>query len=524
MRQYKEGAFVFLSHFILFIISIVLLNPTFVNAVTLADDELTSPLDTTTNLLSIDDVIAFTLQNNLGIKIVEIDKRIAEHKVGAAKGIYDPTIRLSYERNEAEEKNIYSSSMALALPSTSHTTDKLFVAGVTQLLPSGAIVGLTYNMLRHQTNDPFTFSINPYYRSQAALSIKLPLLKNGGSYVTNAGIRIAKINRNIVDAKFRQTVIHTLYQALTAYWELVFAMENYKVQKLSLQQAEDLLRITKLKYQAGVLPATDILQTEAQVASRKDQVLIAIKTIRDINDTLKRIMNLAQTAYEWDIMFIPVDELSFEQQLVAEEKAYAEALNFRPDYQQVKDQQKIATIQRRLAEDQKLPELNVFGKYGFSSVERDINRTHDELGTLDYNQWSIGVELIFPLLNRKAYHEHQQAELTAYQLDVLMRDLEQAIRLEVRNAVRKVNTNWERIGITQKGLEFEQAKLEDELKRYEVGMATSHDVLEFQRDLANARARYLRAITDYLESLLELKTVTGALLNELNIKLEPTGP
>ncbi len=520
MRKYKGCVFVFLFSFIFFIIAAVLFNPHLAYAVTTADDELTSPLDTRANLLSIDDVISLTLQNNLGIKIVEIDKKIATHKVEAAKGIYDPTFRLSYERSEAEEKNIYSSSMAL-LP-TWHTTDKLFVAGVTQLLPSGAVVGLTYNMLRHQTNDPFTYSINPYYRSQAALSIKLPLLKNSGSNITNAGIRIAKINRKIVDAKYRQTVIHTLYQALTAYWELVFAMENYTVQNISLQQAEDLLRINKLKYQAGVLPATDILQTEAQVASRKDQVLLAIKTIRDISDALKRIMNLARTGYEWDIMFVPVDKLSFEQRSVAEDDAYAEALSFRPDYQQIKDQKKIAEIQLAVAENQKLPELNVFGKYGFSSVERDINRTHDELETLDYNQWSAGAEFIFPLLNRKARHEYKQADLTAQQLDILMRDLEQTIRLEVRNAVRKLNTNWERIGITQKSVEFEQAKLEDELKRYEVGIATSHDVLEFQRDLANARARYLRAVTDYLESWLELKTVTGALLNELNVKLEPS--
>ncbi|MCD6385111.1 TolC family protein [Candidatus Sumerlaeota bacterium] len=486
-----------------------------------SDDDFTSPLATHPLKISLDEVIAFTLQNNLDIKTVDIDRLIAEYDIGSAYGIFDPTISVSYERSESEEKNISGYAGLFGSPPVMHETEKLFVASISQLLPTGALLQLSYNMFRYQTNDVFAYIYNPYYRSEATLTGKQPLLKNAGIFVTTANIRIAKVNRKIINEQFQKLVIDILSQAIKTYWDLVFAIENYEVHKISLQQAEELLRSNRVKYETGVLPATDVLQAEAQVAARKDELLVAAKTIRDVSDALKKIMNISRTSEQWQATLVPLDKLSYQEEVVDEEHAYCEALLFRPDYSAIKKQKELAEIQRRLAKNQLLPELNVFGTYGFSGIDYDINHSHDELESLDYNHWSAGIELAFPLLNLKARNEYKKAKKKVSQLETQMRNLEQNIRLEVRNAVRKVQTNLKRIGITEIGVEFEKAKLQDELRRFEVGMATSQDVLDFQRDLAVARARHLSAITEYLKSLVELKSVTGTLLRDLNIVLQP---
>lgn len=484
-------------------------------------DEFTSPLSVNPVKISLDEVIAFTLQNNLDIKTVDIDRLIASYEVGAAYGIFDPTFSFLYERSESEEKNISGYAGLFGSPPVMHETEKLFVVSISQLLPTGATLQISYNMLRYQTNDASAYLYNPFYRSEAVLTGKQPLLKNAGIFVTTANIRIAKVNRKIINDQFQKLVIDILSQALKTYWDLVFSIENYEVHKISLEQAKELLRSNKIKYETGVLPETDVLQAEAQVASRKDDLLVAGKTIRDVSDALKKIMNISQTSEQWQATLVPLDKLSYKEQVVDEEQALSEAFLYRSDYTALKKQKELAEIQLRVAKNQLLPELNVFGTYGFSGTDYDIDHSHDELETLDYNQWSAGVELAFPLLNLKARNEYKKAQKKLSQLETQIKNLEQTIRLEVRNAVRKVQTNQKRIVITQVGVEFEEAKLRDQIKRFEVGMATSQDVLDFQRDLAVAKARHLNAITEYIKSLIELKSVTGTLLRDLNIEIQP---
>lgn len=486
---------------------------------TLASDELTSPLQNKPRPISLEEVIKLTVQNNLNIKVVEYDQEIAHYGVGAAYGIFDPTLYMAYERRESEEKNISST----LIPPVIHDTEKVFVTSLSQLLPTGALLELAYNSTRFQTNNKAVLMINPYWSNRATLSAKQPLLRNAGSFITKSGIYTAQINQQITDDIHKGVVIDILSQSIKTYWDLVFAVFNYEVQKISLEQAEELLRTNRIKYEAGVLPATDVLQAEAQVAARQDQIILAEKTIYDLSDALKKIMNISQTSEEWQLTLVPRDTLlTFEKQSVDEEKSLVDAALFRPDYSALQKEREINEIQKRVAKNQALPELNIYGAYGFSGTDNHYSSSMDELETLDYNNWQAGIEFIFPILNRKARNELKQAESFIEKTDTRLTDLEQTIRLDVRNAVRRVKTNLDRIPITRKRVEFETAKLKDEQRRYEVGVATIQDVLQFQTDLANARALYLLAVTDYLKSLVDLQQATGTILHDLGIEIQPT--
>ncbi len=490
------------------------------------DDEFTSPLLRNPYEITLDNVIAATLQNNLNLKIVEFDKEIADEGLKAEYGIFDPTLFMSYERSESERKNLSGFNLstitggsAYETPEVTHETQKKFVTSLAQLLPTGAVLEIMYNISRYQTNNDSSLSINPYYQSGAGVKLRQPLLKDGGIFITKSGIMIARVNKQISRDAFRNSVIDILSRAIRVYWDLVYAIENYNVQKISLTQAQDLLRINKVKYEAGVLPATHVLQAEAQVASRKDQLLLAEKTIFDVSDALKNIMNISRNTEQWQYTLIPGNELDYEKQTIDEQKAYVDALMFRPDYNELKKQKEILEIQKRVAKNQKLPELDLYGSYGFTGTEHDISSSTDELETLDYNNWAVGIELSYPILNIRARHEFNKATLQVEQTQTALENLEQNIRLQVRNAVRQVRTNLNRIPITKTRVDFEQAKLRDELKRYEVGVATIQDVLQFQTDLATARALHYRAIADYLQSLVTLYEATGTLLREYGIML-----
>ncbi|MBI4683420.1 MAG: TolC family protein, partial [Nitrospirae bacterium] len=52
------------------------------------------------------------------------------------------------------------------------------------------------------------------------------------------------------------------------------------------------------------------------------------------------------------------------------------------------------------------------------------------------------------------------------------------------------------------------------------GLSTSHNVLDFQEDLAEARSREISAVIAYNKSLIEFSRVRGTILEEEGISLD----
>ena len=111
-----------------------------------------------------------------------------------------------------------------------------------------------------------------------------------------------------------------------------------------------------------------------------------------------------------------------------------------------------------------------------------------------------------------------KAKIALEQAQLQLRNLEQSIYLEVRNALREVETNRKKVEAYRKSRELAEKKLEAEEKKLSVGLSTNFQVLQYQRDLANQLSLELRAIIDYNLSLAKLQKVLGTILDEKNIK------
>src|ERR1051325_3154548 len=92
------------------------------------------------------------------------------------------------------------------------------------------------------------------------------------------------------------------------YWEVVFANENLKVAEAALKAAQNLLAENRAKAKAGVMSIVDVLQAEAAVASRVEQILVADKTIRDQEDQLRRLLNPGEEDLRQDLRLTLLDQ------------------------------------------------------------------------------------------------------------------------------------------------------------------------------------------------------------------------
>jgi len=146
----------------------------------------------------------------------------------------------------------------------------------------------------------------------------------------------------------------------------------------------------------------------------------------------------------------------------------------------------------------------------------------DALG-FKYQNWELGVTFTFPIetiFSRAAYARAKlNKKLALYNLE----NQEQQVFLEIRNAVRTVQTNYKRVEAYKVARELALQKLEAEEKKLKVGLTTNYLVLQYQRDLDNAVSAELRAIIDYNLSLARLDQSMGTSLKKKNIRLTDVG-
>jgi outer membrane protein TolC len=215
-------------------------------------------------------------------------------------------------------------------------------------------------------------------------------------------------------------------------------------------------------------------------------------------------------------------------------RSFEEALANRPDYAQAKLEVEKAEINRRAARNQLLPNLDFVGEGGYSANRGNLGNSVDDIIDTESRHWSLGVELSFPMGNRQAKAEYSQRKLELRQALLRLKNLEQAIlvqvpdvvreldpdRMGVREAVRQIDTDIKRVKATRASKVLAERKLDAEEKKLEVGISTNFQVLEFQEDLAVAESNETRAIIDYNRSLINLERAKGTILQTNNISLQ----
>lgn len=470
--------------------------------------------------LALGDVLQTTLANNLTVRLEEINRQNARDEIDASKGIYDLLIRSDANWNRSVFAS-RSKSAGGSSRSEGRATSRQFGAGASQLLPSGGVVSLDYSNNDSETR---TRSSNILGTSTGrsendpqnlTLGVTQPLLRDFGPGVTNAPIRIARNNAQISYEAFRLQVMQQVAASLRSYWDLVFAINNLDVQKVSMAQAQELLRTNQVKYDTGWSPITDVLQAQAQVAARAEAIIRAQQVIQDIMDELKRRMNVPEEVRQWELQFIPLQKPTFFEVNYDEDDSLQLALAKRPEALQADLGLRNDLINERVARNQVLPVLDLTGSAGYADPGSGADSGLDN--------YSAGVVFQYPLQNRTAQARLRQARANVEGGGIQIEDTRQAILQQVRTAIRAIRTARERIDVTRAAIQYETQKLQSERERFEVGISTSFQVLQFQEDFAIAQVNYLQAVVDYNKALIDFEVARGTLLDTLGVQVRDYG-
>ena len=476
--------------------------------------------DTTnqTKSLTLRDCIDRALENNLEIKSQRIDPAIGSWGVVGAQGVYDPLLSggINYQDSVTPEDTT---------PTTSFTDRRVQSSGtLSGLLPSGA----TYDFSTVTTRDPNNignpantnnFNFNFLYTGNTAVSLTQPLLKNFGFGVNSANIRIARENQSVALQTFIQLVMSKINDVSTAYYELIFAIENYKSALETRALAQQLLDENRNREQVGTMSPLDVIQAESGVAGSEEAVITTERAIKDNENTLKRLICQRVTELR-GVSLIPVDYPLVQMVAIDVDLSTSTALEKRADYLSLKHALEKQNISVQFTRNQLWPEIDLQGSYGLNGGGRNFDRYIDSYTGANYPVWSVGVALTIPLGNRAARATYHIARLDADQAVLSLKSLEQDIVVEVDDAVGHVETNLKSVEAARAATRLAQESLDAEKKKLLAGTSTTFLVLQAQSQLATTRSLQIRAEADYNESIVALDLQEGTILEKNNIVLD----
>lgn len=456
--------------------------------------------------LTLQECIARALQKNFDLKIQGYDTSSASDTLAIAKADYDPTFTVS------ATKSVNQADTATTTLVGTHSDTLNTRVGVNQKIATGATVGVSGTLDRNATNNSYA-TLNPAYNSDVTLSVSQPLLKGAGSTVNRAAINKAVIGVTIANLNYKSRLLQVIYNTESAYFDLVFAREQLKVRKLSLDLAQRLYEENQTKKNTGVATDLDVMQAAVGLATAQNNVVLAEKTVRDAEDALLNL--IGQFEFNTEVGEVALPDLA--RTVTDFAASYRLARDSQPDYVIEENTIKQLEIDVATAKRNRLPSLDLDGAIGYNATDRSANSALNRVPDGDGYAWQLGLSLSVPWGMRGDRARYRLAQNNLLREQTRLRQIEQNLTVQVRGAVRAVDTNRESVDIAAKATELSEKQYELEKARFDAGLSTSRLVLQAQDDLENARVSELQARVNLRKAVAALHQIEGTSLTTYNV-------
>jgi outer membrane protein TolC len=477
-----------------------------------------------TKAISLRDVMDMALQHNFDIQIQRYLPELARFSLQGSYSAWDPVFTAGGQHGYSLTPgglNPYGSQVFFG----AETDVDQFNLGLSGLTPWGLNYSLTGNAsdswgLRPGSNplDRVPFEIST---ANAAISqLRQPILKNFLIDASRATILISKNRLKYNQNALLLQMLTTVSQVEQAYYNLIFARENIKVQETALQLAERLLWENKKKVEVGQLAPLDEKQAESQVASSRADLLAGQRALDAQENILKSLITDNYTTLH-DVRLIPAENLIAVPAVINLQDSWDRALRFRPDVVQARLDVQRNEITVRLNKNQLLPELDLVGQYGYAaSGPREFSGAFGQITDRSFPYWYYGAQLTYPVGNIGARNNYKAAKVNKEQSQLVLKQKEQTVLIAVDDAAKLVQTDFARVEATREARLFAEAALDAEQKKLENGKSTSFFVLQFQRDLTTAKFNEIQALAEYNIALSQLAFQEGTSFERHHLNVE----
>src|SRR5438132_5250882 len=290
---------------------------------------------------------------------------------------FDPQIvtTVSYDSRVSPINNPITSGTGTSITSTSippafKSHSAIYNTQFTQGLQTGTSLFVAWDNTRSSNTSSFQL-FNPAVQSTIFVGFQQQLLNGFGRAVNTRNIRIAKNNRKIADWAFTQQAITTVTNTIGAYWELVFARENVKVQQQAVTVAEKLYNDNKKQLEIGTMAPLDVTRAESELATDRQNLIVAQTVQLQNQQILKNAISKNPLAPNFvNVEIIPSDKPNTPTGVepASFEEAVSEAFQKRPDLQEQVYNLKNSNIEVKATRNALLPIATLTAQYGSTGL------------------------------------------------------------------------------------------------------------------------------------------------------------
>lgn len=471
--------------------------------------------------LRLEDAVAIALEKNLDIQVARLEPESVDFLIAGFRNTYRPVANSTVGLRDQYQLPTSSLNGGTKVNNGTRTYNFGLAQNVNKW---GGNYTVNWSNSRVETSNTFS-TFNPSFTTNLVAAYTQPLLRGFRIDNTRQQLLINLINRDVSEESARATTFQTLANVRNAYWDLVFAQSAVDVAQRATELADKLVTDNQARVEVGTLAPLDIVQAQAESATRRQNLAAAEATAQTAELTLKRFLVSGTDDPLWRQTIRPVDLPSLGPAPSDIDGAIRKALAERTDVVTARKNLDVNDVSLRFFRNQSLPAVDLNASYGAQGVGGTAivrtgplgNQTvtaiipggySDALSLLrarDYPTWNLNVTMAYPIGGNQADAQQARARVQRTQAMTRLRALEVQIAAEVANAALTVQSNLKRVEAATAARELAAKRLEAEQSRFEVGMTTNFFVVQAQRDLRDAQNTELRALADYRKSLVNFE-------------------
>jgi len=489
--------------------------------------------------LSLRDYLELVLANNTDIALERLTVEVPKNNIERAFSIFDPAFVGSFTARR--EKTLPTRVTDAASDDIVNSLNQNATFSYTQLLSTGTQLQVGFSGLKGSSSDAFQLW-NPSISTSLSTSITQPLIRNRGMFVTRLPISIARSTYRRADYSMRDQILSVIAAAENAYWDVINARENLKVQEEYFRLQGEFLKRSERELELGAISKLDIYQPQQSYATAEIQVSRYRYMLAQTEDALRRFIgaDLDPQVRKLPINLTETVMPPGNEQAIDPEAAVQRALSLRPDLKASVQTLDIDELNIKSAANMLRPDLslnlgyttkgrggvyydrsNVFGTSVLNGIyPGGFGDAMSQLFGGEAPAYVFGITLRLPIRDRRASADMANALLTKKQDVLSLRSLEQRVRLDVLNAVSQLESAKAGIELAKKAVEFAQLRADAEQRKYDLGTTVAYFVLQAQADLASAQSSLVQQIVAYQRARVTLLRNTGELLEDRGIVLQ----
>jgi outer membrane protein len=469
--------------------------------------------------------------------------------IGSTITSFDPIVTSTLQLDKDNTESVSVFSPVPVIGQNTYTANFAYTQG----FQWGTAMSVGFNNTHVTTNNP-TNLLTPEISSNFQFRITQNLLQGFGSLPNLRFIRIAKNNREISDVAFRLQIITTVDQIEDMYWDLVYAYENVRVQQEALTYAQKALTDTKQQAQVGTAPPIQVVSAQSTVSTDEQNLILAQNNLELQKLLMKNALSRSiddPVLAEADVIPTSGMQVPQEEAVIPVQDLINQALDHRAELVESRIDLNSRDLSSKAVRNAMLPTLDAYAYYGGSGVGGNINplipqcpssaafcytpgenpppfqsattvgygTTLNQLFNGTAPDKGIGLSLSIPLRNREAQANQVRAELEYRQAQVRLHQLENQVRIEVRNAQFDVKQNRAAVQAAQYAVDFARQTLDADQQKLKVGLTTTTAILQDASILTTNESNLVSAKAAYEKSRIELDRATGLLLDHTGINV-----